>query len=326
MNKQIGIRELKEYQSGKNVCFKDGDIVSVKEKKSENDIAYYDWSIRFVEDIDAYKAGNTGIDEIQVIFNLNQDIVWNVEKAKTDLSFEKIIDMKKGEACIYRNNNISTSMNYKGGVNFRFKSLQMGIDKFYELTDKYFKNEKKNEIQAILGGHILKTWITPDMYRLLSEIDSNDRFNTFKSVFLETRMIELTMLVLNGTDCRENVGESHFKNIDLTDVKKIEDLREKIQLTPYVEYVAEEMAESLNMSLSKMNRIFRSLYGTSLHAYVCRQRLEYAAGILMNEDCSVTEAAIKSGYNNMSHFSKSFAAVFGITPKKFCERKVLKND
>ena len=113
-------------------------------------------------------------------------------------------------------------MNYKGGVNFRFKSLQMGIDKFCELTDKYFKNDKKNEIQAILGGHILKTWITPDMYRLLSEIDSDDRFNTFKSVFLETRMIELTMLVLNGTDCRENEGESHFKNIDLTDPERFE--------------------------------------------------------------------------------------------------------
>ena len=326
MKRQIGISEINKYVNCEDTFLKEKDVVNIREKKSENDIAYYDWTIKFADDIDAYKDGNTGTDEIQVIFNLNQDIEWIAENGKTGSTSETIVDMKKGEACIYRNNNISTSMNYKGGVNFRFKSLQMDTDKFYELTDKYFKEDKKKEIQAISNGRIPKTWITPDMYRILSEIDSNDRLNTFSGVFLENRMIELTMLVLYGAVYKGNDGISGLTGIDIADIKKIKELREQIQVKPYLDYSAEEISVSLNMSISKMNRVFRKMYGTSLHSYVCRQRLEYAAGILMKEECSVTEAAIKSGYNNMSHFSKSFVAVFGITPKKFCERKVLKND
>ena len=80
------------------------------------------------------------------------------------------------------------------------------------------------------------------------------------------------------------------------------------------------------MSVSKLNRIFRELYGTSLHAYVQEMRLEQAAEMLLKMNISVTEVALNSGYNNMSYFSKAFKERFGMTPKKFSERKVLKND
>jgi AraC-like DNA-binding protein len=55
-------------------------------------------------------------------------------------------------------------------------------------------------------------------------------------------------------------------------------------------------------------------------------RLEQAAEMLLKMNISVTEVALNSGYNNMSYFSKAFKERFGMTPKKFSERKVLKND
>lgn len=71
------------------------------------------------------------------------------------------------------------------------------------------------------------------------------------------------------------------------------------------------------MSESKLTRLFRALYGTSLHHYVQEKRLEKAASLLSTGSVNVSEAALKSGYTNMSHFSKEFQKKFGLPPKQF---------
>ena len=76
------------------------------------------------------------------------------------------------------------------------------------------------------------------------------------------------------------------------------------------------------MSESKLTRLFRSLYGTSIHQYIQDQRLENAARLISSKEVNVSEAALQSGYTNMSWFSKEFQKKFGLTPKKF---SMLKN-
>ncbi|MBO7485620.1 MAG: helix-turn-helix domain-containing protein [Spirochaetaceae bacterium] len=43
--------------------------------------------------------------------------------------------------------------------------------------------------------------------------------------------------------------------------------------------------------------------------------MEYAARLLQERKLPVSEAAQKSGYTNMSHFSKSFLKKYGVLPK-----------
>ena len=71
------------------------------------------------------------------------------------------------------------------------------------------------------------------------------------------------------------------------------------------------------MSISKLNRVFRTMYATSLHSYVQDKRLEYAARLLQENDVQISQAAQLSGYTNMSHFSKSFVKKFGVLPKDY---------
>lgn len=61
----------------------------------------------------------------------------------------------------------------------------------------------------------------------------------------------------------------------------------------------------------------RAFFYSSLHSYVQEKRLEYAARLLEENDISISEAAIKSGYTNMSHFSKSFFKKYGVLPKDY---------
>jgi AraC-like DNA-binding protein len=310
------------------------NVISLPEEIGNSDVAgetsrsgifYCRWDLEFSEDTDAKKTNNNAIDEVQIIFNLTRDITWMVGEDPSDQRFQKVF-MRKGDACIYRNDDISTSMSYQRNVPFRFKSLQMKTTRFQELLRMNFTEEEIRKIEDIVFSRVETIRISPDMYRILSEIDSADRYAEFKSVVLEAKMIELVALVLFGIMHAKEQERSALPFIDPKDMKALERIREKIQFSPANDYEAPKVAETLSMSVSKLNRLFREVYGTSLHAYVQDMRLGYAAELLLSGKENVTEAAVKSGYNHMSHFTKSFKKKFGMTPSAFRERKVIEKD
>jgi len=55
-------------------------------------------------------------------------------------------------------------------------------------------------------------------------------------------------------------------------------------------------------------------------------RLQHSAKLLNKSEINVSEAAFKSGFNDLSYFTKCFKKQFGITPrnyrKKFSEPKI----
>ncbi len=317
---KVNEKNLYDYMYGLNPLPKEIGQACIKGQRSDCGIAYYRWDMEFVQDVDAKKNNNAGIDEIQIIFNLNRDIKWTVGQDTFDKRYQ-VVDMKKGDVCIYRNDNICTSMHYDRGKNFQFKSLQIKTDIFKKLLIKYFSENEATKIESSVCDRVQKTRITPEMYRILSEIDSADRYKEFKGIFLESKMTELTALVLFGVIHDKSIKEEYLAGIDNSDIKALESLREWIQIKPYNDYDANTVAEDLSFSVSKLNRLFRKVYGISLHAYVLEQRLEYAAELLSKGEMNVTEASIESGYNNVSYFTKAFKKRFGIAPKRFMSEK-----
>lgn len=289
-----------------------GDLKLLR-KECRNQIVYYDWNLSFKDKTFASRPDNFGKDEIQVIFNINQTIDWQINGRER-------VNMLPGEVCVFRNNNYPTSMNYEGKVNFQFKSLQMTTDFFRELLSRYFSDSEIELGKELFLTHVTKTGITEEMYRVLSEIDSAEKYHEFKGVFVEAKMIELIALVLHGIFYhktslieRKRVVQEGTQN----DIAQIEALCWRIKFNPSDEYKIPELAKNLSMSESKLTRLFRSLYGTSIHQYVQNQRLEKAAVLISRHGMNVSEAALNSGYTNLSWFSKEFQKKFEITPKKY---------
>ncbi len=106
-----------------------------------------------------------------------------------------------------------------------------------------------------------------------------------------------------------------------SDLAKLESLCRRIQFNPADDFKIPEIAKNLSMSESKLTRLFRSIYGTSIHRYIQDKRLEKAAGLIAGKAMNVSQAAMQSGYSNMSWFSKEFKEKFGIAPKKFSAMK-----
>lgn len=318
MSNRLTSGDLSAYTRGiKRLPAKYG-VMEIAEKRSRSDIVYNDWNMSFKQDISAQREETHGADEVQIIFNLNQDIKWNKKEQSTGR--EEAVSMKVGELCIYRYKNESASMIYKKGIDFKFKSIQMPTSRFEELLDFYFTDERLTAIKNEIYSCVHVTAITPKMYRILSEIDCAEKYAEFGGLLLEGKMIELLGIVLYDLFQSDKSQTEEPVKLDKRDAELIEKLRKDIQLRPAEDYNVERLSGDLGVSKSKLVRLFRGMYGTSIHSYVQEQRLEYAASLFKAGSKNVTEVAGLSGYNNLSHFAKEFAKRYGMTPKKYSFR------
>ncbi|WP_281085990.1 helix-turn-helix domain-containing protein [Eubacterium ruminantium] len=315
MSNRLTSEDLSEYTRGvKRLPAKYG-IMEISEKRSRSDIIYNDWTMSFNQDISAEREEAHGADEVQIIFNLNQDIEWNKKEQSTGK--EEVVSMNVGELCIYRYKNESSSMIYKKGIDFKFKSIQMPTSRFEEFLGFYFTEKRLAAIKNEIYSSVHVTAITPKMYRILSEIDCAEKYKEFGGLFLEGKMIELLGIVLYDLFQSDKSQTEEPVKLDKRDADLIEKLRANIQLSPAEDYNVIRIAGELGVSKSKLVRLFRSMYGTSIHSYVQEQRLEYAASLFNSGYGNVTEVATLAGYNNLSHFAKEFTKRYGITPKKY---------
>ncbi len=95
-------------------------------------------------------------------------------------------------------------------------------------------------------------------------------------------------------------------------------------------YIREHLAEPLSMDelaavagFSKFHfaREFKRMTSYTVVTYLNIMRIEKAKSLLSQGGISVKEAALASGYNNLSYFSKIFCEHTGMIPSKFVGRK-----
>lgn len=82
------------------------------------------------------------------------------------------------------------------------------------------------------------------------------------------------------------------------------------------EITIEEIADHCDLSVSYLSTLFKRFIGTSPIDYLIYLRLR-SAKMLLAKDLSVTEVAIKTGFNSIYHFSRIFKKKFSISPSQF---------
>ncbi|RAJ05410.1 AraC-like DNA-binding protein [Chitinophaga skermanii] len=79
----------------------------------------------------------------------------------------------------------------------------------------------------------------------------------------------------------------------------------------------QELAFLCNMSLSTFKRKFIKLYGVAPRQWFLQQRMERAAGLLLNSGRKASEIYDELGYENLSSFIQTFKQFYGTTPKQY---------
>lgn len=88
---------------------------------------------------------------------------------------------------------------------------------------------------------------------------------------------------------------------------------ERIERDYAAPLTASELARAAGMSLFHFSRVFAELTGLPPHRYLLKTRLD-AAAAMVRQGMSVTAACYASGFNDLSHFTRSFGRRHGTPP------------
>jgi AraC-like DNA-binding protein len=99
--------------------------------------------------------------------------------------------------------------------------------------------------------------------------------------------------------------------------ERIHAVRERLDTAYEEEHSVSALARDVGMSLFHFTRVFVELVGQPPHRYLAETRLN-AAHAMLREGRGVTETCFACGFNNLSHFSRSFARRFGAPPSRIC--------
>ncbi len=78
----------------------------------------------------------------------------------------------------------------------------------------------------------------------------------------------------------------------------------------------EALAEALNTTPRTLQRKLKERTGLTPREWIRRYRMEAARRMLEQENWRVAEVAFKVGYEEVSHFSRSFKQIFGFPPSQ----------
>jgi AraC-like DNA-binding protein len=76
-------------------------------------------------------------------------------------------------------------------------------------------------------------------------------------------------------------------------------------------------AAQAHLSSYHFLRVFSRVFGVTPHQYLIRRRLARAARLLASEPLGVTQIGMMVGFNDVSHFVRSFRRHAGKTPSQF---------
>ena len=164
-------------------------------------------------------------------------------------------------------------------------------------------NEKYNPVIRLQATDTLKSFFV-SMYAYFAGTNSPDQS------LLELKFKEL---ILNIVDNPENTEALSYFSSLMSEPQAVS--LERTMTDNYCFNLSLEQYASLcNRSLSSFKRDFQKHFHTTPGKWLLEQRLQHALLLMRHQGKTVAEAAFESGFENPSHFSRSFKERFGVSP------------
>ncbi len=157
----------------------------------------------------------------------------------------------------------------------------------------------------VLRGHNNIEHIFSELYRVTPKMIAH---------YLKVKVLELFMF-LNDVEVGEYQEERRYFSKNQVQVVK--------QMQAYMisdlqrHYTLQELSEKFVIPLTSMKACFKGVYGCSIYSYMKSYRMQASIILLRDTAESVTEIAMKMGYDNPSKFSEAFKKEFGELPSEY---------
>ncbi len=185
---------------------------------------------------------------------------------------------------------------------------------FFEKPDNY------GGLEFIFANNPIKPFLeltksNANIRTTANQIIDCDFEGKIKEIFLTSKANELIIYILE--QIKSNYLEDRSGVVTKNDIEKIAEI-ERILHSNIVEVPSLiELAEIASMTHTKLNKIFKNVYGNTVFGYLRELRLNKSKKLLDDGNLNITEITYETGWSNPSHFSREFKEQFGITPKSY---------
>lgn len=108
--------------------------------------------------------------------------------------------------------------------------------------------------------------------------------------------------------------------------KRIQTIHEYLMKNYRESIDLKQIASLVSMAEGSLCRFFKMHTGITIFKYLNQIKIEFACNLLMDNNLSVLDVAIDSGFNNLSYFNKQFKPITGVTPKEYRVRLITINN
>ncbi len=159
---------------------------------------------------------------------------------------------------------------------------------------------------------------------------STEQINTFITIYNKHERLPLT----NGKDILEkslileifaHIYDIFYEGQQISDT----DMRNMTTLTKLIQYIDNHISEELSLdvlaeyvsfSTFHLSRMFKRYTGTTLNKYIVSKRIDKAK-LLLQSPLPINSVSIECGFNNYTHFYRTFKALTGINPAEYKDRQ-----
>lgn len=154
--------------------------------------------------------------------------------------------------------------------------------------------------------------IPPDMRITLNQLARCPYSGAAGALYVESQLLALLSEFVGELLCPSR--PQALSAADLHSVREAQRILDENLMAPPT---IAQLARRVYLSESRLARDFRAVTGQSIHQYLIDRRMTAAHALLEAERISVSEAANRVGYINISHFSAAFRKRFGFNPGEY---------
>jgi AraC-like DNA-binding protein len=163
-----------------------------------------------------------------------------------------------------------------------------------------------SRLSHLLERHFPSRPVLRRIFRHLFEIYDQPP-NALKRVELVSQLLRCILEVLDSAN-------HHQRRNCSAEIAKIAQL---IRSCPEEEFSLEDLAEKIDLSLSRFKARFKAEMGIGPHEFIIRNKVEAAKRSLLDERETVTNVAMRYGFSSSQYFATVFRRFTCLTPLEF---------
>lgn len=158
--------------------------------------------------------------------------------------------------------------------------------------------------------------LTPKIRSLLLDILNCPLEKHYKRLFLKAKVIELLSIVLPHLEeySAADLETDPTHGLKAEQLNKIQQARELLHSNLQNPCSLIDLAHQVGTNENYLKKHFKLVFGNTVYGYIHELRMQQAHSLLMNQEKTVHEVALLSGYKHVNHFVTAFKKYFGYSP------------